>query len=142
MPCCRRSASSTLLGQLRGLILSAQAKATPKSQLGKACQYALKLWQRPVPIFEDGRIEIDDNVAENAMRPFAVGRKNWLHFGSEKAGPKLAALASVVETCKRHDTQVRAYLLDVLPRLANWPARRPHKLTPLAWVTAKASVAA
>jgi transposase len=138
----RRSKSVPLLGPLRELILAAQSKAPPKSQLGKACHYALKLWQRLLPIFENGRIEIDNNVAENAMRPVALGRKNWLHVGSEKAGPKLAALASVVETCKRHGIDVRAYLLDVLPRLANWPTHRVQELTPLAWQAAKASAAA
>ena len=138
----RRSKSLPLLEPLRGPILSARAKATPKSNLGKACQYALKLWGRLLLIFEDGRIEIDNNMAENAMRPVALGRKNWLHVGSEKAGPKLAALASVVETCKRHGIDVRAYLLDVLPRLANWPAYRAHELTPLAWQAAKVSTPA
>ena len=134
----RRSKSQPLLEPLRELILSARDKATPKSNLGKACQYALKLWGRLLLIFEDGRIEIDNNMAENAMRPVALGRKNWLHVGSEKAGPKLAALASVVETCKRHGIDVRAYLLDVLPRLANWPAYRVQELTPLAWHATKA----
>ena len=138
----RRSKSLPLLEPLRELILSARDKATPKSNLGKACQYALKLWGRLLLIFEDGRIEIDNNMAENAMRPVALGRKNWLHVGSEKAGPKLAALASVVETCKRHGIDVRAYLLDVLPRVANWPAYRVHELTPLAWQAAKASTLA
>jgi transposase len=133
----REEKSVPLLGALRALILAAQAKAPPKSQLGKACQYALKLWRRLGAIFENGDIELDNNIAENAMRPVALGRKNWLHVGSEKAGPKLAALASVVETCKRNGIDARAYLLEVLPRLANWPAHRAQELTPLAWQAAK-----
>jgi transposase len=95
-----------------------------------------------LPTFENGRSEIDNNVAENAMRPVALGRKNWLHVGSEKAGPKLATLASAVETCERHGIDVRAYVLDVLQRLAKWPTHRVQELTPLAWQAAKARVAA
>ena len=127
----RRSKSLPLLEPLRELILSARDKATPKSNLGKACQYALKLWGRLLLIFEDGRIEIDNNMAENAMRPVALGRKNWLHVGSEKAGPKLAALASVVETCKRHGIDVpglSARCASQVGQLARIP--RPRTDTP------------
>jgi hypothetical protein len=69
-------------------------------------------------IFEKGRIEIDDNAAENNMRPVAFGRKTRLHVGNEKVGPELSALASGVETCKRHGIDAWAYLLDILPRMA------------------------
>ena len=133
----REERSVLLLGALRELILAAQAKAPPTSQLGKACQYVLKLGQRLAAIFENGGVELDNNMAENAMRPVALGRKNWLHVGSKKAGPKRAALASVVETCKRNGINARAYLLELLPRLAKWPACRAHELTPLAWQAAE-----
>jgi len=57
----------------------------------------------------DGRIEIDQNLCENAMRPVALGRKNWLHIGSEKAAPKIAAILSIFETCKRHRINLRVH---------------------------------
>lgn len=68
------------------------------------------------------------------MRPITLGRKNWLHIGSEEAGPKIAAIMSVIETCKRLKINVREYLEDVLPRIANWPNQRVAELTPMAWL--------
>jgi hypothetical protein len=64
----------------------------------------------------DGRIEVDNNWVENGMRPIALGRKNWLHIGSEEAGTHVAAVASVVETCKRNAICVKEYLRSVQSR--------------------------
>ena len=72
------------------------------------------------------------------MRPLALGRKNWLHVGSPEAGPKIAAIASIVETCRRLDINLREYLLNVLPKLGAWPISRVAELTPTAWKTAQA----
>ena len=71
--------------------------------------------------------------AKAAMRPLALGRKNWLHVGSPEAGPKIAAIASIVETCRRLDINLRDYLRDVLPKLGDWPINRVGELTPTAW---------
>ena len=68
-----------------------------------------------------------------------MGRKNWLHIGSPEAGPKVAAIVSIVETCRRLDITLRAYLNDVLPKLAEWPANRVAELTPTAWKAARKS---
>ena len=67
------------------------------------------------------------------MRPLALGRKNWLHLGSPEVGPKVAAIASIVETCRRLDINLRTYLSDVLPKLGDWPITRIAELTPVAW---------
>ena len=75
------------------------------------------------------------------MRPVALGRKNWLHIGSPEAGPKVAAIASIVETCRRLDINLRAYLRSVLPRLGDWPINRVRELTPTAWKAAQAKPA-
>ena len=72
------------------------------------------------------------------MRPWALGRKNWLHVGSPEAGPKIAAIASIVETCRRLDINLRNYLRDVLPKLGQWPINRVAELTPSAWKAAQA----
>ena len=72
------------------------------------------------------------------MRPLALGRKNWLHVGSPEAGPKIAAIASIVETCRRLDINLREYLLDVLPKLGELPISRVGELTPTAWKAAQA----
>ena len=68
------------------------------------------------------------------MRPVALGRKNWLHIGSPQAGPKVAAILSVVESCRRREVPVRDYFSTILPGLADLPIRRLPDLTPSAWV--------
>ena len=73
------------------------------------------------------------------MRPWALGRKNWLHVGSPEAGPKVAAIGSIVETCRRLDINLRAYLRAVLPRLGQWPVNRVGELTPTVWKAAQAN---
>ena len=91
-----------------------------------------------------GIVEIDNNRAENAMRGIALGRKNWIQIGSESSGPKIAALLSVLETCKRVKINAREYFLDVLPQLA-YRETRPElhdlkpvaELTPEAWLLAR-----
>jgi len=68
------------------------------------------------------------------MRPVALGRKNWIHIGSSQAGPKIAAILSVVESCRRLKLPVREYLAVVLPGLADRPIQSLPNLTPSAWV--------
>jgi len=87
----------------------------------------------------DGVLLADNNWCENGMRGVAIGRKGWLHLGSEVAGPKVAAIYSVIETCKRLGINVREYLNDVLPRLGDWPVNRIGELTPSAWKASRAS---
>jgi hypothetical protein len=82
-------------------------------------------------------IELSNNLAENSMRPIAVGRKNWIHLGSPKAGPKVAAILSVVETCRRLRIPVREYLGAVLPGLASVSIQRMPELTPAAWAATR-----
>jgi transposase len=134
----RQAKSQPLMAPLKEAILEAQKKATPASTLGKACAYVLNQWQRLQIYLEDGQIEIDQNLCENAIRPVALGRKNWLHIGSEWAGPRVAAILSIVETCRRLEIDVREYLLDVLPGLAERSSRDQSGLTPAAWKAARA----
>ena len=67
------------------------------------------------------------------MRPVALGRKNWVHVGSKDAGPKVAAIASIVETCRRLKIPIRGYLAGVLPGIADVSIQRLADLTPAAW---------
>jgi len=80
-------------------------------------------------------IATSNNLVESSMRPVALGRKNWIHIGSQQAGPKVAAILSVVETCRRINIPVRDYLAAVLPGLADVPIQRLPDLTPPAWAT-------
>jgi transposase len=129
----RQAQSAPLAKALKERLVEIRAAVLPKSALGKACSYALGMWPRLEVFLRDGRVEIDNNWCENGMRPLALGRKNWLHIGSPEAGIKIAAIASIFETCKRHDINVREYLLDALPRIADWPSQRIAELTPLNW---------
>jgi hypothetical protein len=80
---------------------TAQAAVLPASALGKAVSYTLSLWEKLTRFQEHPELELSNNWAENSMRPVVLGRKNWIHVGSEQAGPKVAAALSVVETCRR-----------------------------------------
>jgi hypothetical protein len=82
-------------------------------------------------------VELSNNVAENSMRPVALGRKNWLHVGSEQSGPKVAAILSVVDSCRRLDVPVKDYLLAVLPGMARRKVSDVAALTPARWAAAR-----
>lgn len=134
----RQEHSVPVLGKLKTQIVALRQQVLPKSVLGKACDYALGQWTRVEVYASHGEVEIDNNWCENAMRPVAVGRKNWLHIGSEEAGPRIAAISSVIETCRRIAVNAREYLLEVLPRIPSWPAKRIAELTPMAWAAERA----
>jgi hypothetical protein len=119
--------------QIKVAIQAARGSALPKSALAKACDYTLTLWTRLSHFLEYPELELSNNLAENAMRPVALGRRNWIHVGSKEAGPRVAAIISIVETCRRLSLPLRAYLGSVLPGLANFPINRVPELTPNAW---------
>jgi transposase len=135
----RRKKCPERIQAVQAAILEAQQSATPASTLGKACQYALNQWERLQVYLEDGQIEIDQNLCENAIRPVALGRKNWLHIGSPEAGPRVAAILSIFETCRRLGIDPSQYLLEVLPGLSERPARDLAKVTPAAWQAARSA---
>lgn len=129
----RQERAAPLLDVLRGKIETAQADALPASALSKACQYTLALWKKLARFLEYPVLELSNNLAENSMRPVALGRKNWLHIGSPRAGLKVAAVLSVVESCRRLGIPVRDYLRAVLPGLSNVSMHRLSAFTPSAW---------
>jgi len=76
---------------------------------------------------------LSNNLAENSMRPVALGRKNWIHIGSQQAGPRVAAILSIIEACRRLAVPVREYLAAILPGLADISVHKLSQLTPAAW---------
>jgi transposase len=110
----------------------------PKSALGKAVGYTLNMWPKLRRCFDHAEVELSNNLAENSMRPVALGRKNWLHVGSPKAGPKVAAILSVVESCRRLKAPLKEYLLAVLPGLDQRKIAEVANLTPSRWAAARA----
>jgi len=129
----RQEKSASIVAGINERLLAVKGTVLPKSKLGEAVDYALGQWPRMVVFLEHGEIELSNNLAENSMRPVAVGRKNWVHIGSVDAGPRVAAILSVVETCRRLKIPVREYLSDVLPGLADRKASEMDRLTPIAW---------
>lgn len=113
-----------------------RASALPKSALGQAVSYTLNQWPRLRRCFDYAEVELSNNLAENSMRPVALGRKNWLHVGSAQSGPKVAAILSVVESCRRLRIPVREYLLAVLPGMARRKVSEVAALTPARWALA------
>jgi hypothetical protein len=105
--------------------------------LGKAANYTLSLWRKLTRFLEYPELELSNNLAENSMRPVALGRKNWIHVGSQQAGPKVAAILSIVESCRRLKIPIKEYLAGVLPGLADRSVQRLAELTPTAWAAAR-----
>ena len=130
----RLEQSKPLLEEIKTQIQAARSGSLPKSVLAKACNYTLTLWTRLTRFLEHPELELSNNLAENSMRPLALGRRNWIHIGSEEAGPRVAAIVSVVETCRRLKIAIRDYLCSTLPGLANFPVNRIAELTPSAWL--------
>jgi transposase len=133
----RLEKAKPLLEQLKAGIEAARAGALPQSALAKACAYTLTLWGRLTRFLDYPEVELSNNVAENSMRPVALGRRNWIHIGSKEAGPRVANILSIVETCRRLALPVREYLGSVLPGLADFPVQRVAELTPRAWEARK-----
>jgi transposase len=114
--------------------LDAQAPLhPPKSPLGKAIKYALSQWLALTRFLEDPRLPLDNNKSERALRVAALGRKNFLWVGHDKAGQNLAALYSLVATCEANNVNPRAYLTDVLIRVQSHPATDLDALLPASW---------
>jgi transposase len=129
----RQERSRTLLDILRGQLEAARQAVLPSSALGTAVNYTLSLWPKLTCFLDHPELELSNNIAENSMRPLVLGRKNWIHVGSEAAGPKVAAILSVFESCRRLKISVRHYLGSVLPGLANTSIQRVSQYTPAAW---------
>ena len=129
----RQQQARPLLELLKPRIEAVGAQVLPSSALGKAVTYTLALWPKLTRFLKHPEVELSNNLAENSMRPVALGRKNWIHVGSPQAGPKVAAILSIVESCRRLKIPLRDYLGAVLPGLADISIQRLAELTPAAW---------
>jgi transposase len=133
----RSEKAPALLAELRTQILAAQKRVLPKSASGKAASYTLAFWNKLTLFLEYPQLELSNNLAENSMRPIAIGRRNWTHLGSADAGPKVAAIFSIVESCRRRGLPIREYLAAILPGLANRSIQSLTQLTPAAYAASK-----
>jgi transposase len=130
----RQKEGPPLLEKIHAQILELSKNVLPKSAAGEACGYTIKLWKKLSCFLEHPELELSNNLAENSMRGIALGRKNWTHIGSRQAGPRVAAILSVLESCRRLKIPVREYLNEILPGLANRSIQQLDDLTPAAWI--------
>ena len=129
----RQERSRPILKSIHASLQAMAITALPKSPLGDAIGYALRQWEALTRYTEHGSLEIDNNGAENALRPLCLGRKNWLTFGSEAAAHRAMVLLTLVQTCKAHQVDPFAYLRDIIDRVSTHPMSRIDELTPRRW---------
>lgn len=129
----RQAHAAPILAALRPKLAVLQNESLPQSPLGKAVRYALAEWEPLNRYLADGRLEIDNNLTENAIRPSAVGKKNWLFIGHPDAGWRSAVIYSVIVSCRRHGLDPWAYLRDVLQRLPALQQSDLPALLPARW---------
>ena len=133
----RRELATPWVKEIREACQEVLREVLPKSTLGQAAQYTLNEWEKLKRCLEYAEVELSNNLAENSMRPVALGRKNWLHVGSEKSGAKVAAILSVVESCRRIGVPVKEYLTEVLPGLDRRKVSEVSGLTPGRWAESR-----
>lgn len=135
----RASESRMILCRLKKALDRLQPKVLPKSLLGTAVSYTLNLWDGLLGYVEHGEVEIDNNLIENAIRPTAIGKKNWLFIGHPEAGWRSAVIYSILGSCRRHGVNTQEYLTDILKRIPTMQASQVKDLTPSTWAKAKRS---
>ena len=129
----RQEKSVPILTDIKVYLERQRSQVLPKTPIAQAIGYALGNWDALIRYCEDGDLEIDNNGAERSLRPIAVGRKNWLFFGSDNGGCTAAILTSFVATCKRLHIDPFVYLRDIFERISAHPANRLHELLPDQW---------
>jgi transposase len=133
----RQAKSRPILNDIQAYLEAERPKVLPKSPEGQAIAYTLSNWKALVRYCDDGDLEIDNNGAERSLRGVAVGRKNWMFFGSDNGGQTAAVLTSLIATCKRLRIDPFAYLRDLFARIAAHPHNRLDELLPDRWQPAR-----
>ena len=113
----RQKQTAPIMDKIKTWLDEKATKVLPKSPLGTAIAYTLNLWPNLITCLEDGHIEIDNNKAENAIRPFVIGRKAWLFSGSPRGAHASATLYTLVESAKANKLEPWAYLNYLFERL-------------------------
>ncbi|MFO0726447.1 MAG: IS66 family transposase [Myxococcota bacterium] len=129
----RRTKAPPIRARLRAWMERQQALHPPRSPLGTAIKYGLNRWDDLGRFLEDGRIPLDNNASERALRPIALGRKNYLFVGDVEAGKSIAGLYTLIATCEARGINPFAYLVDVIGRVQDHPRSRIEELLPRNW---------
>jgi transposase len=138
----RQAQIAPLVAELGTWMREQRGRMSRHAEVGKAMDYMLTRWDAFTRFLTDGRICLTNNAAERALRGIALGRKSWLFAGSDRGGDRAAAMYSLIITAKLNGVDPRAWLADVLARIADHPASRLHELLPWNWVRARESKAA
>ncbi len=136
----REKHSVKILEKIKFKLECQKAEALPRSALGEAIDYTLGQWKSLMRYTTDGRLPIDNNLAENAIRPIALGRKNWLFVGSENGGHTAAVLMSFCATCRKLKIDSWKYLRDVLERINDCRMSQLENLLPDNWQRLRAKI--
>ena len=129
----RQDRSKPLVDALETWLRGERKKLSSKAPVAKAIDDSLKRWRAFTRFLDDGRLCLSNNAAERAVRGIAVGRRNWTFCGSDSGGHRAAAMFTLIETCKLNDVDPRAWLADVLARIADHPAKQITDLLPWNW---------
>ena len=127
----RQHEAQPRLDALHAWLLQTRISVADGSGTAKALDYSIKRWPALVRYADSGVLPIDNNPVENAIRPIAIGKKNWLFAGSERAGRRAAAIQSLLGTAKLNGLDPHAWLKDTLEKLPVWPNSRIDELLPL-----------
>jgi hypothetical protein len=137
----RRQHVTPLVAALETWMKETRDKLSRHNSVAKAMDYMLPRWVAFTRFLTDGRICLTNNAAERALRGIALGRRSWLFAGSDRGGDRAAAMYSLIITAKLNDVDPRAWLADVLARIADHPASRLHELLPWNWRKARENAA-
>jgi transposase len=138
----RRQKSWPILAEIISRIRRVRSQFDEAGKMAGAMKYVRNQWAELRTFLNEGLVPIDNNEVERAIRPVAIGRKNWLFAGSMRGGRAAATIYTLIESCKRADVDVLAYLADVLVRIATHPASRIDELLPMNWAKHFAPTAA
>ncbi len=136
----RQREAVPILAELGAWMKAEYVKTTPKSAIGKALAYSIRRWDALSRYTTAGMLGIDNNPVENAIRPVALGRKNYLFAGSHEAAQRSAMLYSLLGTCRMHGINPAVWLEDVLRRIGDHPVNRIGELLPHKWAPPQSSV--
>ena len=126
----RQDKSLPVLKQLHQWLKETITQTTPASAIGIAVSYALPRWEKLMIYCSNGKLEIDNNLVENSIRPIAIGRKNYLFAGSHDAAQNAAMFYSLLGTCKLKGIEPFAWLKNIFEVLPEWKANRLEELLP------------
>lgn len=129
----RQEKSVPILAEFKTWLEAEHLQTLPQSPIGKAIAYTLKRWTKLTVYTINGTLEIDNNRIENAIRPLAIGRKNYLFVGSDEGGKRSAMMYSFFATCKNHNVNPLEWLTNVLNRIPFQPINKIHQLLPHLW---------